>query len=202
MGDTFYRDETKLKERPVEKARKEVLALLKKHRIPLATWGTGKAKTFDHLLREITSGEAELIESEHGLVRKARGAIVAVYYDDNGTRLFLEEDRQEFKDGRVRTRDLDTSIGEKLAPNEDAVMGARRALIEELDFPMHYVARLPLISEATRTKGPVPSDSYPGLMTLYIMYPFSVTIPPLLFKREGYKEKQKDKTSFFVWKKI
>ena len=182
--------------------RMAVLKLLRKHRIPLATWGTGKAKTFEHLLREITSGEAELIETKQGLTRRARGAIVAVYFNHNGSRFFLAEDRQEFKDGRVRTRDLDTSVGEKLAPSEEPVMGARRALTEELGFPTKNVELLTLVPEETRIKGPVPSDSYPGLLTVYVMHPFTVTIPSFLYKPEGYVEHQEDKTSYFVWRAV
>jgi NUDIX domain len=192
----------KKKEVRVTKERMKVLKLLRKHKIPLATWGIGKAKTFNHLMQEITSGEAELVETKQGLTRRARGAIVGVYFNDNGTQLFLREDRQEFIDGRVRSRDLDTSVGEKLAPGEEPRAGALRALTEELGFSSEEVSRLTLVPEDTRIKGPVPSDSYPGLQTLYIMHPFSVTIPSALYRPEGYIERQEDKTSYFLWKAV
>lgn len=182
--------------------REEVLSLLFAHHIPTETWGTGKAKTLEHLFNEVESGEASLLEVDGVLMRRAEGSIVSVFYRNDPDTFFLREDRQVFSDGRTRVRDLDTSVGEKLSPNENPLSGAWRALVEELGFSYEETVRLVFVSEKQRVKGPVPSDSYPGLQTLYIMYPFTVFLPKHLFKPEGYMEKQTDKATYFEWKKV
>lgn len=180
--------------------REEVTSLLRTHNVPTETWGTGKAKTFEHLLQELDSGEASLVEIDGVLTRRAEGSIVSVFYGESPHVWFLREHQQVFSDGRIRTRDLDTSVGEKLSPNENPLSGAWRALVEELGFSYEDTVRLVFVPEKKRVKGPVPSDSYPGLQTLYIMYPFTVHLPTRLFKPEGYTEVQKDKTTYFIWR--
>lgn len=173
----------------------ELLALLRSHHIPLHIWGTGEAKTFDHLLSEIQDGEAEVVEEDGKLLRSAEGAVLIVFYKDGARTLRLKEDRQVFKDGREKYRDLETSIGEKMRPSEAAVEAAYRALREELDV----TERLELIPKPAIIKGPLPSQSFPGLMTRYAMHVFEVFLPKHHFKPEGYVEVQKDKTNYYIW---
>jgi hypothetical protein len=176
--------------------KEELRAFLLAHDIPLHLWGRGEAKTLEHLTKELSEGEAALRYETGRLQRVARGAIVDVLYQDRSRLLRLRETRQVFADGRERIRkDLSTGIGEKLKLDETPLAGALRALQEELgiDEPLTYL-ELP-----ERTKGPLPSVSYPGLYTLYVMYPFEVFLPRRLYRPEGYIERQEDKSNYFEW---
>lgn len=177
--------------------RNKVLALLTAHNIPYEKWGRGEASTIDHLVKQMSDGEATLeILPGHGLTRVAKGATVDVFYWADRVPLYLKEDRQVFIDGRVRHRDLDTSLGEKMRVDEDPLHAAQRTIAEELALDP---AVIPLRFIERRTKGPVPSQSFPGLNTYYVMYHFVTFLPRDWFRPEGYVEVQPDKTNYYVW---
>jgi len=175
----------------------ELWVFLKAHNVPLQRWGKGEAKTLDHLLAEITAGEATLTEKQGRLVRLVEGATLNVYYSDGHTSWALVEETQVFNDGRSRTRDV-VGIGEKMRLGEDPKDCAYRALSEELGI----TEKLQLVPKSLSTKGPVPSQSFPGLESVYVTHIFDVFLPEHLYRPEGYKEKQSDKISYFVWKKV
>ena len=101
--------------------------------INLSKWGKGEAKTFDHLLKEIRDGEMKLIEEGGKLLRGVTVAIADIYYtDSDGNSFHLVEDRQEFKDGRMRRRNLPVSLSEKLKSSEDPDSSVIRGIEEEL----------------------------------------------------------------------
>ncbi|OIO48351.1 hypothetical protein COX74_01210 [bacterium (Candidatus Gribaldobacteria) CG_4_10_14_0_2_um_filter_41_16] len=176
----------------------ELLALLKKYNVLVNEWGKGEAKTVWHLLSEINSGEAELIEENGELIRKVQGATVNVYYTDGQKILKLKEKSQVFVDGRERVRELEASIGEKLKSNESPISAVQRALFEELNI----TESLPFSKVSETKKGPVPSISYPGIKTEYLTHVFEVILPFCFYKPEGYIEKQKDKETIFVWEEL
>ena len=180
--------------------KEELTALLKANHVPFDTWGTGEAKTFEHLWKEINEGESVLIERDNMLLRIANGSTLRVYYKKDSTLLYLKEDRQVFKDGREKKRNLaeNMSIGEKLKHGEIPAVCAWRSLAEELGI----TEKLPLTPRPDITRGPVPSVSFPGLHTMYTMYAFDVFLPERWFRPEGYVEKQPDKTSYFIWKEF
>ncbi len=171
-------------------------ALLIEHDIPLHLWGTGNAKTFDHLVREISLGEGRLEEECGELVYHCRGAGIHVYYHhpEKGD-LVLKEDRQVFADGRVVRREFSASIGEKLRPNEKPPQAAYRAHKEELGIDEH----LELIPGRSYKRGPSPSRAYPGLLIVTFTHLFSVWLPERHYRAEGYVEHQSDKSSYFIW---
>lgn len=170
---------------------------LTENKIPLHLWGTGKAKTFEHLIKELAEGEATIELLHNGTVqRRADGAGIIVYYHDGVSRWRLKEDRQVFKDGRTRTRTMTSSIGEKLRPNENPRIAARRALHEELGID----EEIELIDLGPVVKGPVASESYPGTWSISTSYIFETTLPRHLYKTE-YVEVQADKTNYYVWVK-
>jgi len=175
----------------------KVVALLRRHNVPVEVWGTAEAKTLGHLLAELEAGECRLVEQGDSLVRYAAGAVIDVYCDGPDGRLKLIEDRQVFRDGRSKRRDLDTSIGEKMKPDEHPQVAAHRALTEELGITVP----LSLVPLGTRRKGPVPSVAFPGLVTVYDMHRFEVTLPQELVRPDGYVEHQADKSTYFIWQK-
>ena len=84
------------------------LDYLKEFNIPIDTYGTGKFKTVGHLFNEIKEGETVLTEKDGKLTRKVYfvGARIIFKDKDSGKWLHLYEEKQVFKDGRVRRRDL------------------------------------------------------------------------------------------------
>ena len=171
---------------------------LSSYNVPLEKWGAGEAKTVDHLCAELLLGESILEVRGGVLTRVAEGSTLHVYHHDGENLWLLIEDKQIFKDGRERVRELETSIGEKMKRGEDSTEAAYRALSEELGIK----ERLPLFPKPNILKGPIPSVSFPGIQSVYVMYVSDVFIPPHLYKKEGYVEHQADKSSYFVWKKV
>jgi ADP-ribose pyrophosphatase YjhB (NUDIX family) len=175
--------------------RDELIKILEENRIPIAMWGRGKAKTVEHLFEEVEAGETELDLSSGKLVRKVKVVALDVFYTHGDKTLVLVEDKQVFVDGRVRTRKMDSSLGEKMMPGEDPMAAARRAMAEELG-----IGSTEPVYQKTVTRGPEESPSYPGLLSLYVFLFHSVVLTDGTFRPEGYTEKAKDKTTYFVWR--
>ena len=173
---------------------KELSDKLKEYSIPINQYGVGQSKTIQHLFNELQEWECR-IEDENGiLVRYIDFVGVKVFYKD----LFLKEDRQEFKDGRVRRRDIKASVAEKMKPNEDPMESVIRGMEEELKIkvdPSQIKSTKPLSYSQS-------SKSYPGLETKYNEYPFICHLNDKQFKSDGYIEVQKDKSTFFKWIKM
>lgn len=179
----------------------ELTGLLVAHNIPFESWGKNGAKTISQLLIEIEKGDSALIVEDGQLVRVISTVTVDVFYklstgrkrqQKNTIKLF--EDRQVFKDGTVRTRNLLTSVQEKMKPGEDRIRAARRALEEELGVKTYEV--LIVMDEAHKREV---SNSYPGLMTCNTLFHHVVYLDSLSFRPEGYVEVQDDKTNYFKW---
>lgn len=177
---------------------KDLVALLEAHSIPLSKWGVGEAKTVDHLLKEVRSGEVELV-SENGVLFKVGSiAAVDVYYRDGDTTLKLWEEKQVFSDGRERRRpNTYGGLVEKMLPGENCLTGASRALREELgiESEVEIVLKQSFLDD---TGG---SMSYPGIRARHTVYLCEVQLPECFYKPEGYVEEQSDKKSYFIWVK-
>jgi hypothetical protein len=172
--------------------------LLSEGGIDISTWGTGGAKTVAHLYNEICEGESQMTFSPEGITRSVRVAWLDVLYcDEQGDVYLLAEDRQEYKDGRTRVRELDASLGEKMKPGEDPNDAAVRALEEELGIKSYQ--SLYIIGHKQTTHTP---DSYPGLESSYETHSFVATIDSTSYNPEGYIEIQSDKTNYYTWTKI
>lgn len=177
----------------------ELTNLLKKYAVPCDIWGTGKSKTIQHLLDEINEQECILKETPRGLVRLIEFVGVKIFYtDENGQKWFLKEDRQEFNDGRIRRRDIPSSVSEKMKSGEDPLISAIRGIREELDVKIES-HQLLKFRDLNYDGGSV---SYPGLDTKYKGYRYTCNFTKEQFDPNGYIEIQRDKKTFFVWKKI
>ncbi len=177
----------------------ELVALLQRNGVDTSLFGTGPAKTLEHLLKELHEEETALIEDSTGLTRLTSVLRIDVLCTVNGKGYRLREDRQEFKDGRVRKRSfLSCSVAEKLKvgekPNIHAVL---RALREELGIT--YVSSATKVRTSTSEEE---SPSYPGLQARFTNHDWVVAICPKDFRREGYTEVQSDKTTYFVWDEV
>lgn len=177
----------------------ELTNFLKKHDVPCDMWGTGKSKTIEHLLNEIKEEECVLRETSTGLIRLIEFVGIKIFYtDENNQKWFLKEDKQEFNDGRVRRRDIPSSVSEKMKSGEDPLVSAIRGISEELGVKVE-AHQLNKFRDLHYDGGSV---SYPGLDTKYKGYRFTCYFTKEQFDPNGYIEVQKDKKTFFVWKKV
>lgn len=179
----------------------ELEQYLNNYEIPIKKWGIGVSKTVNHLLNELNNGESIIEVSKEGLVRKEKGVALNIYYQDGKTLLKLFEIEQRFKDGRIKKRNLSTSIGEKMKPGENPVIATGRALTEELGIenPQKIIEDIKFI---TLENKPVASESFPGLFTQRKIHIADIYLSEEYYKQEGYIERQPDKTTIFEWKKV
>ena len=152
-------------------------ALLAKYISPniISQWGKQKGtKWLSDLRAEVTAGESVLRKTPEGLVRSVSVTRIYVFYT-HPTRGLLElvADRQEFKDGLPTRQRALNCISEKLLPQEkrNPRRGAIRALKEEIGLEGIEEKRLIEVDIL-----PIKEDShsYPGLVTEYIIYSFSL----------------------------
>ncbi len=167
--------------------------------IDISSWGTGRAKTLVHLQNEIESGEIILVTGKNGeLLRKVAIGGADIYYQSpNGKKYHLKEDRQVFKDGRERRRNLEQAVSEKMKLGEDPRIAIIRGIQEELGIR----GEINLVATGT-DKQKITSPSYPGLESQYILHKFRVVLTEEQFNSEGYREDQSDKSTYFVWKEV
>lgn len=166
--------------------------------VDISGWGTGQAKTVEHLLAEIEAGETVLVTGQDGkLVRKVIVSAAEVYYQDshNG-RLRLKEAKQIFNDGRQRIRDSEGSVAEKVKMKENPRQAIVRGIKEELGLTGEINLSAIGVYEHTQE-----SPSYPGLLSQYIVHKFKVGLNPEQFNPDGYTEEQNDMTTYFVWER-
>ena len=175
---------------------KELNFYLRAFGIPTELWGKGETKTIEHLVHELKLGESNLTIHNGKLARLISMVVANVQYEN----LILIEERQEFKDGRIRNRNLEFSLGEKIlsTTNESLREAVTRMLKEELGITTQAII---IGFENNYTDEKIEeSQSYPGLITIYKRTIFKVILRPNQFKPEGYIERQKDKTTYFIWK--
>jgi hypothetical protein len=177
----------------------ELLDKLIRGKIPINDYGIGNAKTINHLLSEVNEGEAVITIDREGIVyREVNVLWVDVLCElSDGSVYYLREDRQEFKDGRTKRRELDSSIGEKLKPLETPEYAVQRALSEELGVN-NYKS---LYGIGYSEKIFVP-DTFPGIESTYKMHKYVSMIPETEFEIDGYIECQNDKTNYYTWRLI
>lgn len=175
----------------------DFITLLIRHNVPVNSWGKGGTKNLADLLREIEKGETTLSVRDGELIRETSVLFITVRCSPPGSPpLRLKEDRQVFRDGRVREREhpYGASLGEKLRagekPDAEAV---ERALEEELGVTSFGILRWdePRIREQD-------SPSYPGLRARFTEYHCEVELRRA-YRPEGYVEAQLAKTTYFVW---
>jgi hypothetical protein len=160
--------------------------------LPLHLYGKGASKSVDSLLREIESGECQLIWENEVPVRVLRVSLIAVRSPLGS----LWEERQEFHDGRVRFRNIE-GVAEKCRPHESFQETAFRGLQEELGLDGTIVA--PTLQEIrceTEFRSRF-STSYPGLKSHYIRGLFALWLND---PAQNYVEWGTEKNTYFFWR--
>lgn len=175
-----------------------LISILIENNIPIDSWVSDSTKTVEHLFNEIEENETRLIVNEKGeLERHIEVAIVEVLHIAKTAIVYgLREEKQVFNDGRVRERKLSTTIGENIKSYESPDDASHRALTEELGITSDGIDES--MSFRTKTETQI-SDSYPGLTTYITTHPYMFMINEKFFNRDGYIEKQDDKTTYFSW---
>ena len=168
--------------------------------IDTSKWGTGESKTLAHLQKEIDDGETVLTTDESGdLIRRVEFCGGDIYFvSSDGMKHRLKEEKQVFKDGRERKRDLGHAVSEKMKLGEDHKEAMIRGLREELGIDGDVA-----INEIGTDKEDLPtSPSYSGLPSQYIRHRFEIVLNDKQFKPEGYIEESSDMSTFFVWEQL
>lgn len=176
----------------------ELTNKLKEYSVPVEEWGTGEAKNVEHLLDEIRGEECNVEDRGGYLIRSIEFVGVRIYHKDkDNVTWVLKEDKQEFKDGRVRRRNMPSSVSEKMKFGEDSLISAIRGIKEELGINVegHQLIKM---RDLFYNGG---SQSYPGLRTRYKGHQFTCFFNDDQFDENGYIEVQKDKSTFFKWVK-
>ena len=174
----------------------ELTNKLKEYSVPVEEWGTGEAKNVEHLLDEIRAEECGIEDKGGFLIRSIEFVGVRIYHKDkDNVTWVLKEDKQEFKDGRVRRRNMPSSVSEKMKFGEDPLISAIRGIKEELGVGVegHQLIKM---RDLFYNSG---SQSYPGLRTRYKGHQFTCLLDTDQFDMNGYIEVQKDKSTFFKW---
>lgn len=179
----------------------DLINSLDSHGISTAQWGQGSAKTIQHLKAEIEAGESVLRIDESGmLVRYTHFLTMKVFCKRPDGKYFLIEDRQEFKDGRIRRRTQTWSVAEKLRLDE--VSNIKGVVVRALKEELQIEGDVENLTDVVVLESVKDSPSYPGLRAYFTSYDLEVTITQEQFRPEGYREEQKDKTTFFTWIKV
>lgn len=129
--------------------------------IDLSLWGEGEAKSVADLWLEMVNGETTLHESPP----RRQVQVVELLIEHNGQ--FLIEAMQEFANGERRYRKH--LPAEKIKRGEDALMAARRCLLEEFSLTDLQLETIRITIEQTVEKERR-SPSYPGLNTTYLLH--------------------------------
>lgn len=186
-----------------ENAKESTLETLKQQLkdagIDISKWGKGQAKTLKQLQKEIENGETILVIDKQGkLLRKvAVGGSNIFYTSPEGKKYRLKEDKQVFKDGRERKRDLGQAVLEKMKSNEEPKDAMIRGIREELGIKGEIY-----LTKTGTEEQLLSSPSYPNLVSQYIRHKFEATLNDQQFKADGYIEEQEDKNTYFVWEEI
>ena len=181
--------------------KQEILEILVQHCIPLETWGTGSYRSFEDFVRYATEDQFFLRNGGNcGLVVEVHAAIVVVVYQCRKKWLELYEDRQVSPGGTTLRRTDFNGIAETLKRNETPRDGAMRCLAEELNFSNPKLYRLSECLGIER-RDPVRSEKWPGLQAQYNRHPFECVIGRNLFRKNGYRECERDgREIFFGWR--
>ena len=174
--------------------------LLEASGVDIGAWGKNATRNVIDLALEINARESKLSYGKDGrLQREIKFVAVEVVYKDpeTGLEYRLVEDRQEFKDGTVRKRDIAFSLAEKLKLTGKGMMtGVKKACVEELSIFDIQNSQITL-GDTNISTGV--SRGYPGLRTRYVAHPARVNLTREQFKPNGYTEEQPDKTTYFRW---
>jgi len=149
--------------------------------IPVDQWGKGSAKTVRHLYNEILEKESVLSYIDGKLIRSIEFVSAQIFYDSPGGVLKLVEEKQIFKDGRVRSRYLESSVSEKMKADE----GPRNSIIRGIEEELKISIAMDQIEANGNIDETEESNSYPGLLTRYNGYKYKIELRSHQYRPKG-----------------
>ena len=183
------------------------------------TWGE-RGKGLISLARELRKGESSLryvtlqetqeLGLQEGLLREFSISCVYVFYNlPDGRRLQLIEAEQFFKTGQKIDREFSWLTEKSLNLSETPLDTAHRALKEELGINPNK-KRLRRLRQIMQTDS---ANTYPGLNSRVTATDYEIVLTneeyedniitlPDGQRVHGFKETQKDKVTYFIWKEI
>lgn len=165
------------------------------------SWGTGATKHWQLFLRELKTGERNLVGGTDCLVTKVEKAVVYITREGRRRTKFLFETKT-FADG-TKISFKDSSVSGKLYQGESPVEGALREIKDELKIT--DLTDRDLISFGSRGPSPKFSSAYPSSDAVYHIeivtrHEFGLQLPKGLY-RATYREDRPppDTSSEFSW---
>eukprot|EP00928_Gymnodinium_smaydae_P007413 TRINITY_DN12666_c0_g1_i2.p1 TRINITY_DN12666_c0_g1~~TRINITY_DN12666_c0_g1_i2.p1 ORF type:complete len:352 (-),score=77.73 TRINITY_DN12666_c0_g1_i2:143-1129(-) len=154
----------------------DLRAHLQRAQIPLPSWGSGKAKSVQHLFKELQEGSSELLRNRATgvITRVVEPVFVEICF---GGKVLVEQRQwlnDGISDGQCRERNL--LLAEKRNPSDaDIEATAKRGLAEELNIVASNDGEWPLgvvykAQDYQRFEKASMSDSFPGLQCNYIYH--------------------------------
>ena len=187
--------------------------LLESFNIPLTDWGRNGTKTVANLLQELLDGESQLhvyervengVVSGKELLRKVTKArIRVVFREGNNNWQELYQIFTQDSQGNPIPDDKPVLSGvlEKIIPGEKINDAISRAFREELKIELSE-DELKSIIRFGRTTDFRPSHGFPGLNTLYTIYPGIFMMPDLHHQSEHDFEEKTGLKGKFIWRPI
>lgn len=160
-------------------------------------WGLHGSKPIQSLLHELHQGECYLQNEGERVVRCVTAAAAqVVYVHPKRGLLTLKELQQTMPTGEVRKRPTPFSVSEKSLQDESPFTTIMRGIKEELGVQLAREQIEPQGNYRRRSE----SMSYPGLMTIYDIHEFVVSLNDDQFYEHGYQETQPTGlVSVFSW---
>ncbi len=164
-------------------------------------WVLPGTKTTKQLFEEIVNNECLVyVDFENNQIfRKLDVVGGKVFCQIEGSKLYLYEEKQVFKNWSVKKRAsrMCNSFSEKRELSEEASQTLVRWMEEELDI---WVDEYEYFRDEVAIDGRY-SNSRPGLYSQYKIYKYIVNLSSSAYKPQWYKEVQEDKTNYFKWMK-
>lgn len=171
--------------------------ILNKNINQISERGKGKAKTVEHLWKELCLQESSLyLIPNLWLVRVLRVVSADIYAVlSDGSIFYLKEAKQVFHDAREKVRCLPHSLSEKISFSEKSEDAIFRWVQEELGIQLKESNILPFKHTAYEQRM---SNSFPWLLSFYMLYNFVIILDQEQYNKNWYIERQRDKNTFFT----
>jgi hypothetical protein len=171
----------------------ELIELLNSFNIDYSNWVKPVTTLFD----EIQNNDCYLDIVDGELRRFVDVMKIHCYYTKDNKQYLLKEEKQVFKDGKVRSRNH-YHVAEKIQKGEFLLAAAVRALKEELQVTVDstkfiHNANMDTVNSANA------NPSYSGLVSVYHTFNFTMDFDDDQYNPDGYQEVQESKTTYFVW---
>lgn len=175
-------------------------ALLKSYGVEISEWESKYPNITEKFLIDLNNKEFYLSIENGDLVRHMRAVNAFVYFEDNGKKKQLVEDRQEFFEtgnNSVIKRGFEY-LSEKIRIGEDPEVAMKRGVEEELGITEGGYT-YEFSAERNEEKF---SPYHPGLFTHYKFFIYNLLLKKEAYNEAGYIDDEGRRKTFFIWKDL